>query len=88
MVFYTTLLPAEIWFIIYKFEHSSYQYKLNKEIEYISKATKKSNNLLGFGKNNNYYDNDNDNYNYNYKQWTMNKYMKYQKKYNNWTWDS
>ena len=82
MVFYTTLLPIEIWFIIYKFEHSTYQYKLNKEIDYISKATQKSNILLGFSNNYNY------NYNDNYKPWTMNKYIKYQKKYNNWVWNN
>ena len=32
MVFYTTL-PIELWFIIYKMEHNTYQLNINNEIE-------------------------------------------------------
>ena len=39
MVFYTQLLPAELWFVIYKKEHEIHQAKINNEIRQLCRET-------------------------------------------------
>ena len=40
MVFYTKLLPIELWLMIYKFEHYSYFTLVNKQINSLTKKSK------------------------------------------------
>ena len=46
MVFYTSLLPTELWFIIYKKEHEMHQAGVNHEIKQLCAETAMENSKL------------------------------------------